>query len=123
MFTYYGNHGLGDNARVPVGHFKVVKQINGTSTYLQNSKGDQLGISNFVFDNDNLYAETGDEFGGGNGSYVIWNLRTDNWTYYGTKEDYLSVAKQMNYPEPERFKDFFEQYSKYWNGWRFFLLP
>jgi O-antigen/teichoic acid export membrane protein len=35
MFTYYGNHGLGDNARVPVGHFKVVR--HGGSTYIQNS--------------------------------------------------------------------------------------
>jgi hypothetical protein len=24
MFTYFGDHGLGDSARVPVGHFKVV---------------------------------------------------------------------------------------------------
>jgi hypothetical protein len=120
MFTYFGDHGLGDSAKVPVGHFKVVNQINGTDAYLENSKGDQLGIKKFTFDNENLYAETQGEF---NGDYVIWNLRTDSWTYYKTKDDYLSVAKQKNYPTPESFKDFFEHYKQHWNGWRFFLLP
>jgi hypothetical protein len=52
MFTYFGDHGLGDSAKVPIGHFKVARQINGIDTYLQNSKGDQLGIKNFTFDND-----------------------------------------------------------------------
>jgi hypothetical protein len=121
MFTYFGDHGLGDSAKVPIGHFKVVR--HGIDTYLQNSKGDQLGIKNFTFDKDNLYAETQGEFNGKNGDYVIWNLRTDSWTYYKTKDDYLSVAKHKNYPTPENFEDFFKHYKRHWHGCRFFLLP
>lgn len=123
MFTYFGNHGLGDSARVPVGHFKVVRQINGTDTYLQNSKGDQLGIMNFTFDNKNLYAETQKEFNGKNGDYVIWNLRTDDWIYCKTKDEYLCIAKEKNYPAPESFEDFSEFYKRHWHGWRFWILP
>lgn len=123
MFTYFGDHGLGDSARVPVGHFKVVRQINGTDAYLQNSKGDQLGITNFTFDNENLYAETQKDFNAENGDYIVWNLRTDSWTYYKTKDDYLIVAKEKNYPTPESFQDFFEVYKRHWHGWRFWTLP
>jgi len=123
MFTYFGDHGLGDSARVPIGHFKVVKQINGSDTYLENSNGDQIGIGNFTFDNENLYAETNREFNGGNRNYVIWNLRTDSWTYYKTENDYLNVARQNNYPTPDNFEEFNEFYSRYWQGWRFLLLP
>ncbi|MBK9247662.1 MAG: hypothetical protein IPM69_06000 [Ignavibacteria bacterium] len=123
MFTYFGDHGLGDSARVPVGHFKVVRQINGSDTYLQNSKGEQLGIKNFTFDNDNLFAETQKEFNGEKGDYIVWDLRTDSWTYYKTETDYLVAAKQNNYPVPDNFKEFGEFYKRHWQGWRFWTLP
>lgn len=123
MFTYFGDHGLGDSARVPVGHFKVVRQINGSDTFLQNSKGDQLGIRNFTFDHNNLYAEIQTEFNGEQGDYVVWNLQADTWTYYRTKDEYLDAAKQHNYPTPDNFEEFWEFYKRHWHGWRFWLLP
>ena len=123
MFTYFGDHGLGDSARVPIGHFKVVRQINGSDTYLQNSKGDQLGITNFDYDSDRLYAETQREFNGEKGDFVVWDLRDDNWIFYRTKDDYLKEAKKNNYPTPETFEDFFTFYKRHWHGWRFWLLP
>lgn len=123
MFTYFGDHGLGDSARVPIGHFKVVRQINSSDTYLQNSHGDQLGIKNFTFDNNNLYAETKREFNGENGDYVVWNLRTERWSYYKTKEDYFKVAKEHNYPLPDSFEEFWKFYKRHWGGWRFWVLP
>jgi hypothetical protein len=122
MFTYFGDHGLGDSAKVPIGHFKVVRQING-SAYLQNSKGDQLGITNFNIDCDRLYTETQREFNGEKGDFVVWDLRDDSWTFYRTKDDYLKVAKKNNYPTPETFEDFFTFYKRHWYGWRFWLLP
>ena len=123
MLTYFGDHGFGDSARVPVGHFKVVRQINGSDTYLQNANGDQLGIKSFTFDNDNLYAETQREFNSEAGDYVVWNLRTDSWTYYKTKDDYLKAVKQKNYPLPDNFEEFWEFYKRHWHGWRFWTLP
>ncbi len=111
MFTYFGDHGLGDSARVPVGHFKVVQQINGSDTYLQNSKGDQLGITNFTFDSENLYAETQRDFNGEAVDYVIWDLKSDEWSYCKTKDDYIKFAKQNGYPLPDKFEDFWKFYS------------
>ncbi|HCC50955.1 MAG TPA: hypothetical protein DEQ30_01975 [Porphyromonadaceae bacterium] len=123
MFTYWGNHGMGDSAKVPVGHFKEVRQINGTDSYIQNSDGEQLGIENFVFGNSWLYAETQRKFNGGKGDYVVWDLQNDHWTFYKTKADYLMAAGQNNYPMPDRFEEFGDHYKRHWHGWRFWLLP
>lgn len=123
MFTYFGDHGLGDSAKVPVGHFQVVNQINGNASYIVNNKGNQLGIKNFTFDGKNLYAETDKEFNGEDGDYVIWDLKSDKWTFYKTQEDYIKFAKQNNYPLPNKFEDFLKFYNRHWNGWRFWLLP
>lgn len=121
MFTYFGDHGLGDSSRVPVGHFKVVKY--GADAYLQNDKGDQLGIINFTFDNNRLYAETQNISYEPKGDYVVWDLRTDEWTFYKTKADYLKAAIANSYPTPDKFDDFYEHYKRHWNGWRFWCLP
>ena len=120
MFTYFGDHGLGDSASVPVGHFKVVRY--GAGSYIQNSKGNQLGIDKFMFDNNNLYAETG-AFNRKEGDYVVWNLKNDSWTFYKTETDYLIYAKQNNYPTPDNFEEFWTFYKRHWHGWRFWLLP
>lgn len=119
MFTYFGDHGLGDSAKVPIGHFKVVNQINGTDAYIKNSKDQYLGISKFTFDHQNLYAKTKNGFNNEDGDYVVWDLKTDNWTFYQTESDYL----KSGHPTPDGFQDFRTAYEKHWHGWRFFLLP
>ena len=35
MFTNFGDHGLGDSARIPVGHWRAIQEVNGTQAYLQ----------------------------------------------------------------------------------------
>jgi len=124
MFSYWGDHGLGDTSKVPIGHFRVVNEINSHDVYIENEKNKQLEIKNFAYDNDNLYAQTTQSgFNGKKGDYVVWNLRTDEWTFYNTKEDYLIDAEKHHYPKPTEFKEFFEHYKRHWNGWRLWLLP
>ncbi|HYF03998.1 MAG TPA: hypothetical protein VEC36_11510 [Patescibacteria group bacterium] len=121
MFTYWGNHGLGDSARVPIGNFKTVRQINGTSTYIEEDNGESIGIESFTVKDSKLFAELDDYTD--KGTYIIWNLESDKWYFYQTKNEYLKLAKQKKYPLPDTFKDFQYHYSDYWHGWRFFLLP
>lgn len=123
MLSYWGNHGLGDNARVPIGHFKVVKEINGNDVYIEKEEYNQLMIKKFTFDNKNLYAEIQREFDGKKGDYVVWNLRSNKWTFYKTKEDYLIEVTKNNYPNPTDFEDFSKHYERHWKGWRFWTLP
>ena len=120
MLTYFGNHGLGDGARVPIGDLKVVKQINGENTYIENEHGDQLGIRKFSVDNNHLYAETQKDYDAEHNDFVIWDLSTDKWNLYKTEEDYMQTGKV---PHPNTFADFWSYYDQYWNGWRFWLLP
>jgi hypothetical protein len=60
MFTYWGDHGLGDYSRVPIPHFKALQQIDGSITYIENSNKEQVTIDSFIFDNRNLYAKVTD---------------------------------------------------------------
>jgi len=122
MFTYWGNHGLGDNATIPIGHFKTVDGINSTDSFIENNKGKQLNIKNFAFDKDYLYAET-ETSEGTTDNYVIWNLKTGNWVIYNTIDNYLNEAKFKHFPHPDQFQDFWKYYNQYWSGWRFWLLP
>jgi hypothetical protein len=134
MFTYYGDHGLGDNARIPIGHMRAVHQADSYYTYLQNSEGGQLRIVKFKVENNNLYAETQQnfktednnaetqyKFNADEKEFVIWNLQTDKWKSYKTKKEFINSAN--NIPDPDSYKFFSEIYSQYWYGWRFWLLP
>ncbi len=123
MLSHYGNHGLGDSARIPLRHFKAVRQINSNSTYLENDGRDQLGVDNFTFDKNYLYAEVEQEFGEELGQFVVWDLRIDKWIFYKTELEYVNAAKNHNYPLPNKFNNFQKHYSEYWHGLKFFLLP
>jgi hypothetical protein len=123
MFTHYGNHGLGDSARVPIRHFKVVREINANSAYIENGEGEQVGIKNFTFDSNYLYAQTDEDMFDATGDYIVWDLRADKYFFYTTYQDYINTAKQNHYPMPDEFKKFWHHYSQHWHGWRFFLLP
>lgn len=123
MFSYWGDHGLGDSARVPIGHFQAVNQINGVDTYIEVEKYDELEINDFTFDENNLFAEIRQEFSYEKGAYIKWDLITNEWTFYHSKKDFLMEAEEHNYPKPTKFKPFFEHYKRHWHGWRFWLLP
>ncbi|MBD2705183.1 hypothetical protein IC229_31465 [Spirosoma sp. BT702] len=122
MFTYYGDHGLGDSSRLPIGYGKDVKQINGTDTFIESEDGGQLGITIFNYDNSYLYAEIQKQSDEEN-RYVVWNLRTDDWIFYKTKGDYVKYVTDKNYIPIDKFEDFTAFYRTYWGGWRFIFLP
>lgn len=122
LFTYWGNHGLGDQANVPVGHFKTVGQINGNMAYIKDNNEEPLTIDKFTFDNQNVYAEINQQFINRKEKYVIWDLENDTWALY-TKEEYLKKAELNNYPKPDSFEDFHFFYKKRWGGLWFWLLP
>jgi len=123
MFSYNGDHGLGDSATIPIGNYQVVHQIDGVSAYIQNKTGDQISIKNFTFDKYNLYGEVKKELNDTVGDFVVWNLKTDKWKYYNRDIEYLNAAKSNGYPQLNKFNDFDYYYGNYWNGWRFWLLP
>src|SRR4051812_25130839 len=59
MFTYWGIHGLGDFARIPIGHGKDVRQINGSGAYLPNTNNrrSEMNIGYFAITNNYICGE------------------------------------------------------------------
>ena len=74
MFTYWGDHGLGDDSNIPISHYKSVYQSDETA-YIENKKGAQVEIGKFSYNNKYLYAEIADtaEI---KGDYLVWDLQT-----------------------------------------------
>ena len=123
MFTYWGNHGLGDTAIVPVGHFQIVTKRDSEFPFIVNKNGDRVDIKLFTFDNDNLYAETQNRDNETTGNYVVWNLKNDEMQFYKTKENYITESKRSTYLQPDKFLDFWVIYEKHWGTWKRYLLP
>jgi hypothetical protein len=113
-FTYYGNHGLGDEANIPIGHAKTINSSDGYA-YL-NMERTQISIDSFLVRNDHLcFASKND--------YYDYQLPSGKYVKYSSRQEYEAYAKKNHLPLVNDFKTFYPQYDAYWNGWRFWLLP
>jgi hypothetical protein len=115
QFTYWGNHGLGDSSRIPLGFGKEIKQID-ASSYIEPKKNHTIGIQSFSVLDNQFYGLTSEEM------LITWNLETNTVTSYQSKEDYIETEKTA-IPSGKQFSTFWGAYKNHWNGWRFWLLP
>lgn len=117
QFTYYGNHGLGDNSILPIGHGKTVRQGDDWAYFTPAGRGaGQIHVNSFAVRNSNLCASTDDGF-------FFYNLAEDKMSKFASKGIYNSFASVHNLPSTGQFQDFNTQYAAYWNGWRFWTMP
>ncbi len=125
MFSYWGNHGLGDSAKIPIGNGKTVDQINGM-TFITPAgyEMETLDIHEFTTTDGFLFAKiSSNRPAAVNKEIAIWNLKTNQVEFLDHYSD-LEILKTKNNMQAElTFQDFQGHYSKYWNGWRFWLLP
>ena len=121
MFTYWGNHGLGDSARIPIGNNKEIEQINGTWSFIS-PNGHEFEKYSI-----HSYAVSGDFCAGRTKAnaeqYFIWNLETNNIETVNTIKEYEMKANDLNLPPINEFVEFWDGYKNYWSGWRLWLLP
>ncbi|OON67855.1 hypothetical protein [Hymenobacter sp. CRA2] len=120
-FTYWGNHGLGDYSRVPLGHGEALEELNGTDAYfapteLPDTVGDQLHLEAYQITDDVLCAATTER------SYFTYDLRTKQYQDFPDQAAYAAFAAAHGLPAPNQFESFQAHYSRYWGGWRFWLL-
>jgi hypothetical protein len=120
LFSYWGNHGLGDHAVIPVGYGKTVEQIDDSYTYIrpEGHKYADLPITYFAVYKHYLFGKSTQT---DTSNICIWNLMTNHAQFVNTE----SLNKFMllnNINESLIFEDFNAHYNKYWNGWRFWLL-
>ena len=114
-FTYYGDHGLGDEAYLPLGHGKVMNSSDGYA-YFYLEPNNQIYIDSFLVRNDHLCFTS-------KASYYDYRLQSGKWDKYNSKQEYEAYSSTRNLPRVNEFKSFYPQYAAYWNGWRFWFLP
>jgi hypothetical protein len=124
MFSYYGNHGLGDSARVPVGYDKAIEQINGTQAYIQDEGPvSALDIDKFILTGKFVYGKTGEQNENYTGKYFTYDIVNNQVKIFENENIYIDFLASKNLETNPEYKDFNYYYSKYWNGWRFWTLP
>ncbi len=117
MWTYWGSHGLGDSARIPIGFGKSIEQINGNLTFLDLKK------QNGIYPIHSFAIHEHFCVGKHNNEYFIWDLLADDIVSFETQSEYELKAKELDLPKPDDFHEFWDPYQKFWGGWRFWLLP
>lgn len=119
--TPWGDHGLGDYARLPLGNGEIIEQVNGTEAYFQAEAPlklatDQPFIDSFAVANDVLCGKASDE------SFFTYDLATKQQRIFADSQEYTAYARQHALPAISEFKSFATHYHDYWGGWRFWLL-
>jgi len=125
MTTHFGDHGLGDGARIPVGHFREIQEINGSQAYIQDVDNGiyACDIDNFYFSDDFVYGLTGKHNENYEGKYFIYDLDKNEVTTFKTKTEFENELTKNGLDQNAELHDFNYYYRQYWSGWRFWLLP
>jgi hypothetical protein len=116
MFTYYGDHGLGDQSKLPIGHWEIVDAGDGYPYFEPGGNKGQIKLEAFLVNEETLCAQT-------NEGYMAYDLVTDKLSAFPDQSSYTVYAEKNNLPLAKSFKNFGAQYAAYWSGWRFWTLP
>ena len=124
-FTYWGNHGLGDSARIPIGNFKEVGETNGTDSYIEpeNYPYGAMMVHSFKKSDNFLTGKTEVSPVDRPKPFFSWNLSKDQIVFFDSETEYNLFAKDNGLPKSSEFKTFRESYREYWGGMKFWMLP
>lgn len=128
MFTYWGNHGLGDGPQIPIGNDVIISNINWVENCClvdgKDGQGKGIDIAKFLVVDNKLCAKFDDEtFYDYKNAYFILDLTTKKMQEFESEISYNQFAKINNLPLSKKLQSFSENYRDHWSGWRFFLLP
>lgn len=114
-FTYYGNHGLGDEANIPLGYGETM-QAGDLLPYFYPKGKNQVAVKNYLVRREKLCATT-------DSGVLVYNLNTKQLKDFNSDEQYNAYAEDHDLPLTSQFLGFEQQYHDYWSGWRFWVLP
>jgi len=121
--THWGSHGLGDLAKIPLRHGKVINQINGNQVFINiNALYGDLWIEEFAKTPNYLVGKTGKSFADKPRDYFVWDLKTNDVQFFRTKGEFEQYSQNHNLPESKDLKEFWEHYKDFWHRWRFWTL-
>lgn len=126
-FTYWGNHGLGDGPKIPIGHWETIENTNWTEYgYLKGQKtkdGIDIETTQFKVANDKLCGNLKSWFYEFENSYFVLDLKTDKITEFKTESAFNEYAENNKLPKSNELLSFKQNYRNHWSGIRFLLLP
>lgn len=127
MFTLYGNHGLGDSARIPISLTKEISTIDWTDyarlSGIKSVEMQDIDLTQFKIENNVLCGNLNSDFYEYRNSFFVYDIDSENMQEFKNEDDYNEFATIENLPKSNELKSFEENYNDYWSGWRFFLLP
>lgn len=124
MFTHFGDHGLGDSARIPIGHWKAIQEVDGMQAYIQDEGPiSMIEIDRFKITDDFVYGFISEGNENYEGTYFVYDLVNNSVKTFGEERDFINLLKTKNLDKNLDYKDFSSYYIEYWNGWRFWFLP
>ena len=115
-FTYYGNKGLGDESRIPLGHGQAMLESDQSAYFEPKGKSEQVHVKVYALKGDNLSMAV-------DSGYKVYNLRTQGVVNFSDGQMYDAFAFSYGLPLSLQLQSFKAQYVQYWGGWRFWLLP
>jgi energy-coupling factor transporter transmembrane protein EcfT len=127
LFTYWGFHGFGDGPRIPIGHGVIVDNTNwdeyGYIHVTETIDSMKIEMTKFKVVNDKLIGNLQSGFYDYKNSYFMYDLDKKELTEFKSLKDYEDFAQKNKLPLSNELKTFRQNYSDYWSGWRFWLLP
>ncbi|QZK89821.1 hypothetical protein K5V07_04695 [Flavobacterium sp. CHNK8] len=124
MFSHFGDHGLGDSARIPIGHGKAIQEVDGMQAYIQDEGPiNMIEIDSFKITADFVYGYISKGNENYEGSYFVYDLANNSVETFEKESDFINLLKTHDLDENTDYKDFNYYYGQHWNGWRFWLLP
>lgn len=121
--TYWGDHGLGDSVRLPLGYGEEIVELNGTETlfegkapFMVSDMGGAQSVNRFQVTDETLCGQAERT------SYFTYNMATKTSRVFADAQAYSAYAASHGLPPSEDFQPFWKHYQRYWGGWRFWLL-
>ncbi len=115
-FTYYGNHGLGDEYYIPLGYGETMNQVDMSAYFEPRGAKEPIDVNAFEVKDNNLCMTSDNQV-------YVYQLKAHALIKFDSSKLYDSYALIHNLPVVKEFKTFWWQYNAYWSGWRFWVLP
>ena len=127
MMTNIGSHGLGDSANIPISFSKSISNIDWTEygilEKVNTEDGKTIETKKWKVENGKLCGDLSSDFNSFKNSYFIYDISTEVTKEFNSEVEYNKFAISESLPNSSELKSFEENYSDYWRGWRFWLLP
>ncbi|MGB0868153.1 MAG: hypothetical protein ACPGSD_01035 [Flavobacteriales bacterium] len=122
QFTYFGDTGMGDSAKIPLGHWKTIDNVDWTTSYVEINKNKSFIIHKYYLDGNIFYGEIQvNPFEKKTSGYLIWNLKTNEYEHCKLRINNETCSHLTRKINLELMKSFDDQYSAYWGGWKFWF--